>query len=59
MELAFQAGSAIAIVFPILLLLGIPISVTIGIASIFGILTTFIMGCSCINWSTKNIYGNW
>lgn len=40
MELAFQAGSAIAIVFPILLLLGIPISVTIGIASIFGILTT-------------------
>ncbi|GAA0864828.1 TRAP transporter large permease [Paraclostridium tenue] len=40
MELAFQAGSAIAIVFPILLLLGIPISVTIGIASIFGIITT-------------------
>lgn len=40
MELAFQAGSTIAIVFPILLLLGIPISVTIGIASIFGILTT-------------------
>jgi tripartite ATP-independent transporter DctM subunit len=40
MELAFQAGSAIAIVFPILLLLGIPISVTIGIASIFGIVTT-------------------
>lgn len=40
MELAFQAGTAIAIVFPILLLLGIPISVTIGIASIFGILTT-------------------
>ncbi|MCR8743837.1 TRAP transporter large permease [Romboutsia lituseburensis] len=40
MELAFQAGTAIAIVFPILLLLGIPISITIGIASIFGILTT-------------------
>ncbi|EPZ54214.1 putative membrane protein [[Clostridium] sordellii ATCC 9714] len=41
MELAFQAGSAIAIVFPILLLLGIPISVTIGIASIFGVITTY------------------
>ncbi|HII4430056.1 TPA: TRAP transporter large permease [Clostridium perfringens] len=40
MELAFQAGTAIAIVFPILLLLGIPISITIGISSIFGILTT-------------------
>ena len=40
MELAFQAGTAIAIAFPILLLLGIPISVTIGVASIFGILTT-------------------
>ena len=40
MELAFQAGTAIAIVFPILLLLGIPISITIGVASIFGILTT-------------------
>ncbi|MEG1311408.1 MAG: TRAP transporter large permease [Romboutsia sp.] len=40
MELAFQAGTAIAIVFPILLLLGIPISITIGVSSIFGILTT-------------------
>ena len=40
MELAFQAGTAIAIVFPILLLLVIPISITIGISSIFGILTT-------------------
>ncbi|HAT4301533.1 TPA: TRAP transporter large permease [Clostridium perfringens] len=40
MELAFQAGTAIAIVFPILLLLGIPISITIGISSIFGILPT-------------------
>lgn len=40
MELAFQAGTSIAIVFPILLLLGIPISITIGISSIFGILTT-------------------
>lgn len=40
MELALQAGSAILIVFPILLLLGIPISITIGVSSIFGILTT-------------------
>ena len=40
MELALQAGSAILIVFPILLLLGIPISITIGVSSIVGILTT-------------------
>ena len=40
MELACTAGSAILIVFPILLLLGIPISITIGVSSIVGILTT-------------------
>ena len=57
MELAFQAGSTIAIVFPILLLLGIPISVTIGIASIFGILTTLSWDVAVLTGSQRRFTG--
>jgi tripartite ATP-independent transporter DctM subunit len=39
MELALQTGLTLLIVFPILLLIGIPISVTIGISSLLSILS--------------------
>ena len=39
MELALSTGLILLAVFPVLLLIGIPISVTIGISSVFSILT--------------------
>ncbi|MGL5329190.1 MAG: TRAP transporter large permease [Peptostreptococcaceae bacterium] len=39
MELALQTGLVLLSVFPILLLIGIPISVTIGISSVLSVLT--------------------
>ncbi len=39
MELALQTGLVLLAVFPVLLLIGIPISVTIGISSVVSILT--------------------
>lgn len=39
MDLALQTGLVLLAVFPILLLLGIPISITIGISSVLSILT--------------------
>ena len=39
MELALQTGLALIAIFPVLLLIGIPISVTIGISSVVSILT--------------------
>lgn len=39
MDLALQTGLVLLITFPILLLLGIPISVTIGISSVLSVLT--------------------
>lgn len=39
MELALSTGLVLLAVFPILLVLGIPISVTIGISSVLSILT--------------------
>ncbi len=38
MELALQTGLTLLVVFPILLLIGIPIAVTIGISSVLAIL---------------------
>ena len=39
MELALQTGLTLLAVFPVLLLIGIPISVTIGISSVISILS--------------------
>ncbi|MGL5693695.1 MAG: TRAP transporter large permease [Peptostreptococcaceae bacterium] len=39
MELALQTGLVLLAVFPVLLLIGIPISVTIGISSVLSVLT--------------------
>ena len=39
MELALSTGLILLAVFPVLLLIGIPISVTIGISSVLSILT--------------------
>ena len=39
MELALQTGLTLLAVFPILLLIGIPIAVTIGISSVLAILS--------------------
>jgi hypothetical protein len=56
MELALSTGLILLAVFPVLLLIGIPISVTIGISSVLSILTALPWEKCCIYSSTTYIY---
>jgi len=57
MDLALQTSIIMIIIFPILLLSGVPISITIGISSVIGILTTLDLNVAVLTGAQRIFTG--